>query len=109
MWSSKVLRSGMGAHFGLNLVEGVLPEALSALTVPWLTTDVHQGTNLHELQQQRAIPKPCAWLLGHEGQGVSPELAARADVRVRIDQPGGEESLNVAAAAAICLYASACA
>ncbi|MEN9712521.1 MAG: hypothetical protein RLY90_782 [Pseudomonadota bacterium] len=109
LWSSKVLRSGMGAHFGLNLVEGVLPEALSALTVPWLTTDVHQGTNLHELQQQRAIPKPCAWLLGHEGQGVSPELAARADVRVRIDQPGGEESLNVAAAAAICLYASACA
>jgi TrmH family RNA methyltransferase len=45
--------------------------------------------------------------MGHEGQGVSPELAARAAMALRIAQPGGEESLNVAAAAAICLCASA--
>ena len=50
---------------------------------------------------------PCAWALGHEGQGVCAELEARASVHVRIAQPGGEESLNVAAAAAICLHASA--
>jgi TrmH family RNA methyltransferase len=108
LWSPKVLRAGMGAHFGLHLVEGISPDDLNALTVPWLATDVHQGPYLHELQQQHAIPKPCAWLLGHEGQGVSPALAARATLSVRIAQPGGEESLNVAAAAAICLYASAC-
>jgi TrmH family RNA methyltransferase len=45
--------------------------------------------------------------MGHEGQGVSPALAERATVHVRIAQPGGEESLNVASAAAICLHASA--
>jgi TrmH family RNA methyltransferase len=45
--------------------------------------------------------------MGHEGQGVSPDLLARAALQVRIGQPGGEESLNVAAAAAICLHASA--
>jgi TrmH family RNA methyltransferase len=44
--------------------------------------------------------------MGHEGQGVGPELLAQAQQRVRIAQPGGEESLNVAAAAAICLHAS---
>ena len=50
---------------------------------------------------------PCAWALGHEGQGVGVELEALASLKIRIAQPGGEESLNVAAAAAICLHASA--
>ena len=45
--------------------------------------------------------------LGHEGQGVSDELMRRSTLQVRIAQPGGEESLNVATAAAICLHASA--
>jgi TrmH family RNA methyltransferase len=53
-----------------------------------------------------ALPQPCVWLLGHEGQGVAPELLARCALTVRIPQPGGEESLNVAAAAALCLYES---
>lgn len=44
--------------------------------------------------------------MGHEGQGVSAALEERAALRIRIAQPGGEESLNVAAAAAICLHAS---
>ena len=109
LWSPKVLRAGMGAHFGLHLVDGVTYEALQDLQVPWLTTDVHQGHFLHQLVAQRQLPMPCAWLLGHEGQGVSPELAAKAQLSVRIAQPGGEESLNVAAAAAICLHASAAA
>jgi RNA methyltransferase, TrmH family len=56
---------------------------------------------------QARLPWPCAWLMGHEGQGVSEALMARARQTVRIAQPGGEESLNVAAAAAICLHASA--
>lgn len=107
LWSPKVLRAGMGAHFGLHLVDGVNVDALKALTVPWLTTDVHQGQWLHELAAQHQLPMPCAWILGHEGQGVSPELALQAQLAVRIAQPGGEESLNVAVAAAICLHASA--
>jgi RNA methyltransferase, TrmH family len=102
LWSPKVLRAGMGAHFGLRLVEGVSFEALRALTVPIVVTSSHQGSFLH----QQYLPMPCAWAMGHEGQGVSEELMALASLRVRIDQPGGEESLNVASAAAICLYAS---
>ena len=103
LWSPKVLRAGMGAHFALRLVEGVEPEALAALTVPIVVTSSHHGSFLH----QQKLPMPCAWAMGHEGQGVSDALMKRASLKVRIDQPGGEESLNVAAAAAICLYASA--
>ena len=102
LWSPKVLRAGMGAHFGLYLVEGIGLDDLQALQVPIVVTSSHQG----ELIQNLRLPQPCAWAMGHEGQGVSAELMARARVHVRIGQPGGEESLNVAAAAAICLHAS---
>lgn len=102
LWSPKVLRAGMGAHFALRLIEGLTPEDLDTLTVPLLVTSSHQGVFL----QQQALPMPCAWAMGHEGQGVSDALMDRAALKVRIAQPGGEESLNVAAAAAICLYAS---
>ena len=102
LWSPKVLRAGMGAHFGLDLVEGLDAQDLDALQVPLLVTHVHEGDWLH----RATLPWPCAWVLGHEGQGVSPALEQRAAQRIRIAQPGGEESLNVAAAAAICLHAS---
>jgi len=102
LWSPKVLRAGMGAHFGLHLLEGVSLDDLQALRVPVVVTSSHHG----ELIQKLRLPQPCAWAFGHEGQGVGPELMARATVQVRIGQPGGEESLNVAAAAAICLHAS---
>lgn len=109
LWSPKVLRAGMGAHFGLQLLEGVEPAALAALQVPVLVTSSHHGRFLHEFNAQNSLPMPCAWAMGHEGQGVSDELMAMSALRLRIDQPGGEESLNVAAAAAICLYTSAAA
>ena len=102
LWSPKVLRAGMGAHFGLHLYEGGEAGALDALQVPLLVTSSHQGQWIQDL----ALPFPCAWAMGHEGQGVSQELQDRAALHVRIGQPGGEESLNVAAAAAICLHAS---
>ena len=107
LWSPKVLRSGMGAHFALNLHEGLALDDLLAdldrLAVPLLVTSSHQGELLH----QQTLPAPCAWVMGHEGQGVCDALIKRAALSVRIWQPGGEESLNVAAAAAICLHASA--
>lgn len=107
LWAPKVLRAGMGAHFGLQLVEGASVQALEALQVPLLATSSHGGQWLHEAQALKSLPHPCAWLMGHEGQGVSAELQQRATHLIRIAQPGGEESLNVAAAAAICLHASA--
>ena len=103
LWSPKVLRAGMGAHFGLRLVEGVEADALAALRVPLLATSSHAARSLHEVD----LPWPCAWVMGHEGQGVSPVLEQRCAMTLRIPQPGGEESLNVAAAAAVCLYESA--
>jgi TrmH family RNA methyltransferase len=102
LWSPKVLRAGMGAHFALALHDAAEPGVLDRLAVPLLSTSSHGGGLLHQV----ALPWPCGWLFGHEGQGVSPALQARAAVQVRIAQPGGEESLNVGAAAAICLHAS---
>ena len=101
LWSPKVLRAGMGAHFGLNLVEGA--ESLTGLGVPLLAGSSHAAQALH----QAALPWPCAWVMGHEGQGVSPALMQQCAMSLRIPQPGGEESLNVAAAAAVCFYESA--
>lgn len=102
LWSPKVLRAGMGAHFGLNLVEGADESTLNVLKMPLLATSSHAEHAIHQV----ALPWPCAWVLGHEGQGVSPSLLQHCSLALRIPQPGGEESLNVAAAAAVCLYES---
>lgn len=100
LWSPKVLRAAMGAHFALHLVEGIAAADLHALGVPLVATSSHATIAL----QQAELPKPCAWVFGHEGQGIEPALLQRCALTVRIPQPGGEESLNVASAAAVCLY-----
>ncbi len=103
LWSPKVLRAGMGAHFGLALLDGAEPALLDELAVPLVATSSHAQASL----PAAGLPWPCAWVMGHEGQGVDAALLARCAMTVRIPQPGGEESLNVAAAAAVCLYESA--
>lgn len=100
LWSPKVLRAGMGAHFALRLCERLREDEVLALALPLVGTSPHAD----ELLPQAALPQPVAWLLGHEGQGASARLLASCATTVRIPQPGGEESLNVAAAAAICFY-----
>lgn len=107
LWSTKVLRAGMGAHWGLQLIEGASLEQLQVLTVPLLVTSSHRGSYVHQTLLKKELPMPCAWAFGHEGQGVCAALEACASGHLRIAQPGGEESLNVATAAAICLHASA--
>lgn len=102
VWSPKVLRAGMGAHFALRLIEGVEEGDLAQLRVPLLATVAHGARELAQV----VLPHPCAWVFGHEGQGIAPTLLARCAQRIRIPQPGGEDSLNVAAAAAVCLYES---
>ncbi|MDC8783689.1 TrmH family RNA methyltransferase [Roseateles koreensis] len=103
LWSPKVLRAGMGAHFGLRLIEGLGPADLDGLQLPLIATSSYAEKQLHQL----SLPRPCAWVMGHEGQGVQAELMQRCRLTVGIPQPGGEESLNVGSAAAICLYESA--
>lgn len=102
LWSPKVLRAGMGAHFALQLHEGLAPVELDALRQAWVATSSHATALLH----RTPLPQPCVWVFGHEGQGVDAALQARCTLTLRIAQPGGEESLNVAAAAAICLHES---
>ena len=102
LWSPKVLRAAMGGHFGLALIEGTGIESVDALRVPLLGTSPHAVRALGD----EALPWPCAWLVGNEGEGMGAELAARCNRQLRIPQPGGQESLNAAAAAAVCLYES---
>ena len=101
-WSPKALRAGMGAQFSLRIREDLdLLECLRQYTEPVIATSLKQDSvELFDLD----LARPCAWLFGAEGQGVSEALLARANVTARIPMPGCTESLNVAAAAAICLF-----
>ena len=103
LWAPKVVRAGMGAHFGLRLVEGVEAAALAALALPLFGTSSHAERCVNEVE----LPWPCGWVFGHEGQGVAAAVASRCEAMLAIPQPGGGESLNVGAAAAICLYETA--
>jgi TrmH family RNA methyltransferase len=100
LWSPKVVRAGMGAHFGLRLVEGADEAALASLDLPLFGTSSHAPRRVDEM----LLPWPCAWVFGHEGQGIGGAIASRCTAVLAIPQPGGGESLNVGAAAAICLY-----
>ena len=100
LWPPKVLRAAMGAHFALHLVESIGADELDELSVPLVATSPHADVALPRAD----LPEPCAWVFGHEGQGIEPALLQRCTLTVRIPQPGGEESLNVASAAAVCLY-----
>jgi TrmH family RNA methyltransferase len=102
-WSSKVLRSGMGAHFLLGIYEDVEPEELMSRLgseVRVTITDSHGAKAIYDAD----LSGPVAWVMGNEGAGVSPFWRDHATLRVTIPQPGGMESLNVAAAAAICIF-----
>lgn len=100
-WSPKVLRSAQGAHFSLQIIEKADLAALRpTLSVPLLATALDGSEDLFDTE----LPRTCVWLFGHEGRGVCEELLQLADKRVRIAHAPAVESLNVAAAAAICLF-----
>ena len=99
-WSPKVLRAGMGAHFHLDIIEDCdLEDLLTRIAIPLVATSSHASETIFETDLGHEL----AWLFGNEGQGIAPALSARG-LLLRIPQPGGLESLNVAAAAAICLF-----
>jgi RNA methyltransferase, TrmH family len=108
-YNGKCLRASAGSMFSVPVV--VAPDAHAAITalraagLQVLATTVDGETPLDEAGQ--LLGKPTAWLFGPESHGLSAELAGEADHRVRIPMSGGAESLNVASAAAICLYQSA--
>ena len=100
LWSPRVLRAGMGAHFSLHIYEQVeLERILEKFRIPVFATSSHEATSLYE----QDLVEPCVWILGNEGQGVS-DFALTHAKAITIPQPGGQESLNVAVAGSICLF-----
>ncbi|HYB36618.1 MAG TPA: RNA methyltransferase [Mycobacterium sp.] len=110
-YNGKCLRASAGSIFSIPVV--VAPDArwavaaLRAAGLQVLATTVDGEMPLDEAEP--LLARPTAWLFGPESHGLSPQVADDADHRVRIPMAGGAESLNVAAAAAICLYQSAAA
>jgi TrmH family RNA methyltransferase len=102
LWSSKVLRAGMGAHRLLDLYEGwSTQQMLSAVTAPLLAATADGQADIFSLDQE--LIHPIAWVMGSEGQGVSEDILAQAKgVSIPIDPR--VESLNVGTAAAVCLF-----
>ena len=101
VWSPKVLRAGQGAHFALAIHEDVdLADFMTGYEGTTAVTCLDGATSLYAAK----LDGPIAWVFGAEGQGVRPELIAVARLRIRIPMPGAVESLNVAEAAAICLF-----
>jgi TrmH family RNA methyltransferase len=100
-WSPKVLRAGMGGHFKLVLRQVLdLAKELEGFPGTTLCTVSSGGVPLKESQLRGRL----GWIFGAEGQGVSEAIARQAALKVTIPMEPGTESINVAAAAAICLF-----
>ena len=101
VWSPKTLRAAMGAHFLLSLHENVdLSAFLATYRGKVLATTAAAAHSLYAVE----LAGPLAWIFGSEGQGIRPALLAACGERVYIPMAAGTESLNVAAAAAVCLF-----
>lgn len=106
-YNGKCLRASAGSIFALPIV--VEPDALAAVAavrsagLRVLATALDGDVALADAD----LSGPTAWLFGPEAHGLPADIAALADQRIRIEMTGTAESLNVAAAAAICLYQSA--
>lgn len=100
-WSPKVLRAGQGAHFALAIHEEAdLAGFMADYEGTAAVTCLDGASSLFAAP----LAGPIAWVFGSEGQGVRAELIEAAALRIRIPMPGAVESLNVAAAAAVCLF-----
>ncbi len=100
-WSPKVLRAGMGAHFHLSIHENSdLAAAARDFPGQVVATTLGAEKTLFSLD----MTGPTAFVIGNEGAGISEDLLETADSRVMIPMPGAAESLNAAAAAAICFF-----
>jgi TrmH family RNA methyltransferase len=110
-YNGKAVRASAGSLFHVDVVRASDPAAVIAtvrdagLTV--LAADGHGDQDLDTLADDGALAVPTAWVFGSEARGLPDDLAELTDARVRVRLYGRAESLNLAAAAAVCLYASA--
>lgn len=104
LWSPKVMRAGMGAHFGAVFIENITPEAFrKAYRGRIYAADARGGEDLF-LASDEIAEGPVCWLMGAEGPGVSDAGLEASDRRFYIPIEAACESLNVGAAAAVCLF-----
>lgn len=100
-WAPRVLRAAMGAHFGLNIEERA---NLVAFAHEYTGQVVATAAGADRTVFETDLTQPTALAIGSEGSGLSRALLDEADVIVAIPMPGGLESINAAAAAAVCLF-----
>lgn len=100
-WSQKAVRAGMGAHFAVNIVEGV---DLAAFLAAYQGTAIALAGAAKESIYGLDLRGPVAFLVGNEGAGLSGALMRAATVRAAIPMPGRMESLNAGVAGSLCLF-----
>jgi TrmH family RNA methyltransferase len=110
-YNGKCVRASAGSLFNVDVVRSRsavdVVAQLRGSGVRVLAATGYGDVSLDDLVDDGSLGSPTAWLFGSEAHGLSGELLAAADARVRVPIYGGAESLNLAAAAAVCLYASA--
>lgn len=100
-WSPKVLRAAMGGHFALRIYERQdLPGVAKAFSGTLLATSLHAARSLYDCDLRGNV----AFLIGNEGAGLSADLLGLVTQKITIPMPGQVDSLNAAAATAICLF-----
>jgi RNA methyltransferase, TrmH family len=108
-YNGKCVRASAGSLFNVDVVRTSLRvvDQFRDHGIQVLAATGYGDTDLEELLDDGSLSTPTAWLFGSEAHGLPEELLTAADQRVRVPIYGGAESLNLAAAAAVCLYASA--
>lgn len=108
-YNGKCVRASAGSLFHVDVVRAPIDVAgdLRASGLQVLATSGYGSDDLDSLLDDGVLAAPTAWLFGSEAHGLPSSVLDAADRRVRVPIYGGAESLNLAAAAAICLYASA--
>ena len=100
-WAPRTLRAGQGAQFEMQIHDNCdLAGFLAGYRGTSLVTRLDASCSLYETP----LGGPLAWIFGAEGQGVSNAVSRAATLGIHIPMPGKVESLNVAAAAAVCLF-----
>ncbi|MFW5419390.1 RNA methyltransferase [Nocardiopsis sp. CNT-189] len=110
-YNGKCVRASAGSLFHLPVVVGAsaaeVTAALRAEGAAVLAADGAGDRDLHQAADSGALDGPVAWVFGNEAWGLPEETVALTDGAVRVPIYGGAESLNLATAAAVCLYTTA--
>ncbi|MFI1563521.1 TrmH family RNA methyltransferase [Streptomyces sp. NPDC020490] len=111
LYNPKAVRASVGSLFHLPVAVGVPVErAVDGLRSAGVRVLAADGAGVHDLDEELdkgAMGGPTAWVFGNEAWGLPEETRALADAVVRVPIHGKAESLNLATAAAVCLYTSA--